>query len=52
MVQMRTMKRNLATFPSSPEDLKDRVEAHIRENRGFVIDGLREDFPYVSWSVI
>jgi hypothetical protein len=27
------------------EDLKDRVDAHIRENRRFTIDELHEVFP-------
>jgi hypothetical protein len=30
------------------EDLKDRVDAHILENRRFIIDELYEVFPYVS----
>jgi hypothetical protein len=30
------------------EDMKDRVDAHVYENRSFTIDVLDEVFPYVS----
>jgi hypothetical protein len=30
------------------EDMKDRVDAHVCENRSFTIDELHEVFPYVS----
>jgi hypothetical protein len=30
------------------KDMKDRVNAHVRENKGFIIDELCEVFPYVS----
>jgi hypothetical protein len=33
-------------------DLKDRVDAHVRENWRFTIDELHEVFPYVSRSVL
>jgi hypothetical protein len=34
------------------EDLKDRVDAYVRENRRFTIDELRGVFPYISRSVL
>jgi hypothetical protein len=34
------------------EDLKDRVDAHVCENRRFTIDKFHEVFPYVSRSVL
>jgi hypothetical protein len=34
------------------KDLKDRIDAYIRENRRFIIDELHEVFPYVSRSFL
>jgi hypothetical protein len=34
------------------EDLKDRVDAQVRENSRFAIDEIHEVFPYVSQSVL
>jgi hypothetical protein len=34
------------------QDLKGRVDAHVRENRRFTTDELHEVFPYVSRSVL
>jgi hypothetical protein len=34
------------------EDLKERTDAHIHENRQFTTDEIREVFPYVSRSVL
>jgi hypothetical protein len=34
------------------KDLKDRVDAHVCENRRFTTDELHEVFPYVSRSVL
>jgi hypothetical protein len=34
------------------EDLKDRVDAQVRENWRFTVDELDEVFPYVSRSVL
>jgi hypothetical protein len=34
------------------ENLKDKVDAHVRDNRQFTTDELHEVFPYVSRSVL
>jgi hypothetical protein len=34
------------------KDLKNRVDAHINENRRFTIDEFHEIFPYASQSVL
>jgi hypothetical protein len=46
------MKRELDAPSLITEDLKDRVDGHVRENRRFTIDKLHEVFPYVSRSVL
>jgi hypothetical protein len=38
--------------PVITEDLKDKVDAHVRENRRFTTDELHEVFPYVSRTVL
>jgi hypothetical protein len=51
----RTDVHNEAQFgcPSIiTKDLKDRVDAHVHENRQFAIDKLHEVFPYVSRSLL
>jgi hypothetical protein len=37
--------------PISTEDFKDRVDAHICENKRFTVDELHQVFPFVSQSV-
>jgi hypothetical protein len=51
--QMCTMKRARSGRPSViTEDLKNRVDVHVRENERFTIDELHEVFPYVLRSVL